>query len=106
VNWTSGRLRHKHSRPSFGERRVQTLQAELMALRSAFGCLAQCLQEQGVLDTKDLVDRIQASASLHVDERLRTALEQVAEAVMVECDMSGRPARAPGPPALRLVGEE
>lgn len=85
---------------------MQTLQAELMALRSAFGCLAACLQENGALDSADLVERIQVSASLQADERLRTALELVAEAVIVECEMAAQPARMAGPPVLRLVGED
>jgi hypothetical protein len=84
---------------------MQTLQAELMALRSAFGCLAQCLHERGALDSADLVERIQDSASLQLDARLRAALEDVAAAVMFECEMSPRPARPMGP-VLRLVGED
>lgn len=82
---------------------MKTLEAEMMALRSAFGCLAQCLQEQGVLDSADLADRIQASAALHLDAQLRAAMEQIAEAVVFACDL---PARAAGRPALRLVGDE
>jgi hypothetical protein len=84
---------------------MQTLQAELMALRSAFGCLAQCLHERGALDSAELVDRLQDSASLQLDARLRTALEDIAAAVMFECEMSERPAR-PAAPMLRLVGED
>jgi hypothetical protein len=83
-----------------------------MALRSAFGSLAQCLQEQGVLDSAGLAERIQESASLQADPGLRAALEQIAEAVTLEC--GARPARLiesdlperPMRPALRLVGEE
>jgi hypothetical protein len=87
---------------------VPIIQAELLALRYAFGCLAECLRDRGALDVAGLAERLEAAAALHADQALREALGDVAAEVRFHDETPAEVAVAEpaSAPQLRLVSSK
>jgi hypothetical protein len=87
---------------------VLIIQAELLALRYAFGCLAECLRDRGALDVVGFAQRLEDAGALHADQPLREALGDVAAEVRFHGETQGdAPAAAPASESpLRLVSSK